>query len=303
MTDFLFPDDVNTPWAEGVPLTDSDRCPEATTWRDGMWNWSTSPPTTANVQRWAEQRAYGACERAAHTIPAWSVDNLCGHAVEIQAAHVQCNLCGHVVCFWPVVVPAGSGAWGSTGWVASGQAQHFETCSLYHRDSVHSSYSYSAIVGNWVVSVFRLFIFRVRSSGQSHVMRDANADSNRSVPVFPGDPDDHWLRFPLYHRRVSIWHCTSCHPASHYYRHGDLYYRNLPCQGEYLIIKSVYWIKGRTIFWESSSSCQVARPKKRGETVRFSQHAVIANHHGQPCLMIRVANMRKSLLLGCQVTN
>lgn len=47
--------------------------------------------------------------------------------------------------------------------------------------------------------------------------------------------------------------------------------------------------------------CQVARPKKRGETVRFSQHAVIANHNGQPCLMIRVANMRKSLLLGCQV--
>lgn len=46
----------------------------------------------------------------------------------------------------------------------------------------------------------------------------------------------------------------------------------------------------------------MARPKKRGETIKFSQHAVVANHDGQPCLMIRVANMRKSLLLGCQVS-
>ncbi|MEQ2172025.1 hypothetical protein GOODEAATRI_016701 [Goodea atripinnis] len=46
----------------------------------------------------------------------------------------------------------------------------------------------------------------------------------------------------------------------------------------------------------------VARPKKRGETVKFSQHAVVSYHEGRPCLMIRVANMRKSLLLGCQVT-
>ena len=35
--------------------------------------------------------------------------------------------------------------------------------------------------------------------------------------------------------------------------------------------------------------------------MKFSQHAVVANHDGRPCLMIRVANMRKSLLLGCQV--
>lgn len=46
---------------------------------------------------------------------------------------------------------------------------------------------------------------------------------------------------------------------------------------------------------------KVARPKKRGETVKFSQHAVVSNYEGRPCLMIRVANMRKSLLLGCQV--
>lgn len=49
-------------------------------------------------------------------------------------------------------------------------------------------------------------------------------------------------------------------------------------------------------------SDQVARPKKRGETVKFSQHAVVSTHEGRPCLMIRVANMRKSLLIGCQAS-
>ncbi|KAJ8377183.1 hypothetical protein SKAU_G00077630 [Synaphobranchus kaupii] len=52
----------------------------------------------------------------------------------------------------------------------------------------------------------------------------------------------------------------------------------------------------------SLSGHQVARPKKRGETVKFSQHAVVTSHEGRPCLMVHVANMRKSLLLGCQVT-
>ncbi|KAF7706642.1 ATP-sensitive inward rectifier potassium channel 10 [Silurus meridionalis] len=56
------------------------------------------------------------------------------------------------------------------------------------------------------------------------------------------------------------------------------------------------------IFITGTFLAKVARPKKRGETVKFSQHAVVASQQGQPCLMIRVANMRKSLLLGCQVT-
>ncbi|GLD53885.1 ATP-sensitive inward rectifier potassium channel 10-like protein [Lates japonicus] len=56
------------------------------------------------------------------------------------------------------------------------------------------------------------------------------------------------------------------------------------------------------IFITGTFLAKVARPKKRGETVKFSQHAVVSNHEGRPCLMIRVANMRKSLLLGCQVT-
>ncbi|XP_035463057.1 ATP-sensitive inward rectifier potassium channel 10 isoform X2 [Scophthalmus maximus] len=56
------------------------------------------------------------------------------------------------------------------------------------------------------------------------------------------------------------------------------------------------------IFITGTFLAKVARPKKRGETVKFSQHAVVSNYEGHPCLMIRVANMRKSLLLGCQVT-
>lgn len=56
------------------------------------------------------------------------------------------------------------------------------------------------------------------------------------------------------------------------------------------------------IFITGTFLAKVARPKKRGQTVKFSQHAVVANHEGRPCLMIRVANMRKSLLLGCQVS-
>ncbi|KAM9718386.1 LOW QUALITY PROTEIN: ATP-sensitive inward rectifier potassium channel 10 [Menidia menidia] len=56
------------------------------------------------------------------------------------------------------------------------------------------------------------------------------------------------------------------------------------------------------IFITGTFLAKVARPKKRGETVKFSQHAVVSSLEGRPCLMIRVANMRKSLLLGCQVT-
>ncbi|KPP59563.1 ATP-sensitive inward rectifier potassium channel 10-like, partial [Scleropages formosus] len=54
------------------------------------------------------------------------------------------------------------------------------------------------------------------------------------------------------------------------------------------------------IFIAGTFLAKVARPKKRAETVKFSHHAVVSNYEGRPCLMIRVANMRKSLLLGCQ---
>uniref|UniRef100_A0A8C8AFB5 Potassium inwardly rectifying channel subfamily J member 10 n=1 Tax=Otus sunia TaxID=257818 RepID=A0A8C8AFB5_9STRI len=55
------------------------------------------------------------------------------------------------------------------------------------------------------------------------------------------------------------------------------------------------------IFITGTFLAKIARPKKRAETIKFSQNAVVAQHNGKTCLMIRVANMRKSLLIGCQV--
>ncbi|KAG9263651.1 ATP-sensitive inward rectifier potassium channel 15 [Astyanax mexicanus] len=56
------------------------------------------------------------------------------------------------------------------------------------------------------------------------------------------------------------------------------------------------------IFVTAAFLAKLARPKKRAETVIFSQSAVICWHRGQTCLMVRVANMRKSLLIQCQVS-
>ncbi|NXR77003.1 KCJ10 protein, partial [Pycnonotus jocosus] len=56
------------------------------------------------------------------------------------------------------------------------------------------------------------------------------------------------------------------------------------------------------IFITGTFLAKIARPKKRAETIKFSQNAVVAQRDGKTCLMVRVANMRKSLLIGCQVT-
>ncbi|XP_032820337.1 ATP-sensitive inward rectifier potassium channel 10 isoform X1 [Petromyzon marinus] len=56
------------------------------------------------------------------------------------------------------------------------------------------------------------------------------------------------------------------------------------------------------VFITGTFLAKIARPKKRAETIKFSQHAAICRHDGKLCLMVRVANMRKSMLLGCQVT-
>ncbi|KAM4547430.1 ATP-sensitive inward rectifier potassium channel 15 [Fundulus diaphanus] len=56
------------------------------------------------------------------------------------------------------------------------------------------------------------------------------------------------------------------------------------------------------IFVTGAFLAKLARPKKRAETIKFSQEAVICRHQGKLCLMIRVANMRKSLLIQCQLT-
>lgn len=56
------------------------------------------------------------------------------------------------------------------------------------------------------------------------------------------------------------------------------------------------------IFVTGAFLAKLARPKKRAETIKFSQVAVVCQHRGQRCLMVRVANMRKSLLIQCQLT-
>ncbi|XP_042354651.1 ATP-sensitive inward rectifier potassium channel 15 [Plectropomus leopardus] len=56
------------------------------------------------------------------------------------------------------------------------------------------------------------------------------------------------------------------------------------------------------IFVTGAFLAKLARPKKRAETIKFSQSAVICRHQGKLCLMVRVANMRKSLLIQCQLT-
>uniref|UniRef100_H2ZYX1 Potassium inwardly rectifying channel subfamily J member 15 n=2 Tax=Latimeria chalumnae TaxID=7897 RepID=H2ZYX1_LATCH len=55
------------------------------------------------------------------------------------------------------------------------------------------------------------------------------------------------------------------------------------------------------IFITGTFLAKLARPKKRAETVKFSHNAVITRHNGKICLMIRVANLRKSLLIQCQL--
>lgn len=56
------------------------------------------------------------------------------------------------------------------------------------------------------------------------------------------------------------------------------------------------------IFVTGAFLAKLARPKKRAETIKFSQVAVICQRQGKMCLMVRVANMRKSLLIQCQLT-
>lgn len=56
------------------------------------------------------------------------------------------------------------------------------------------------------------------------------------------------------------------------------------------------------IFVTGAFLAKLARPKKRAETIKFSQSAVVCGRQGKLCLMVRVANMRKSLLIQCQLT-
>ncbi|XP_004842434.1 ATP-sensitive inward rectifier potassium channel 15 [Heterocephalus glaber] len=56
------------------------------------------------------------------------------------------------------------------------------------------------------------------------------------------------------------------------------------------------------IFITGTFLAKIARPKKRAETIKFSHCAVITKQNGKLCLVIQVANMRKSLLIQCQLS-
>lgn len=46
---------------------------------------------------------------------------------------------------------------------------------------------------------------------------------------------------------------------------------------------------------------KLSRPKKRTQTLLFSRNAVICQRDGQPCLMFRVGDMRKSHIIEAHV--
>lgn len=54
-------------------------------------------------------------------------------------------------------------------------------------------------------------------------------------------------------------------------------------------------------FWCGVVMTKISLPKKRVKTIAFSEMAVICQNKGVLCLQIRVANLRKSLLIGSQI--
>ncbi|XP_067289412.1 ATP-sensitive inward rectifier potassium channel 15 [Pseudorasbora parva] len=56
------------------------------------------------------------------------------------------------------------------------------------------------------------------------------------------------------------------------------------------------------IFVTGAFLAKLARPKKRAGSIRFSRCAVVCRRDGRLCLMVRVANLRKSLLIQCQLS-
>ncbi|KAF5907815.1 ATP-sensitive inward rectifier potassium channel 1-like [Clarias magur] len=55
------------------------------------------------------------------------------------------------------------------------------------------------------------------------------------------------------------------------------------------------------IFWCGLVLAKITLPKKRAKTISFSKMAVICPQNGALCLQIRVANLRKTLMIGSQL--
>ncbi|XP_062860962.1 ATP-sensitive inward rectifier potassium channel 1-like [Trichomycterus rosablanca] len=70
-----------------------------------------------------------------------------------------------------------------------------------------------------------------------------------------------------------------------------------------IVVFTVQVVFGTVIicFWCGVIMIKVARPKKRGKTINFSKVAVICPKDDWLCLQIRVANLRKSLMVGSQI--
>ncbi|KAG9273352.1 ATP-sensitive inward rectifier potassium channel 1 [Astyanax mexicanus] len=56
-----------------------------------------------------------------------------------------------------------------------------------------------------------------------------------------------------------------------------------------------------TCFWGGVVTAKIALPKRRAKAIMFSEMAVICANHDALCLKIRVANIRKSLMIGTQI--
>nr|AAH92004.1 Zgc:113361 [Danio rerio] len=56
-----------------------------------------------------------------------------------------------------------------------------------------------------------------------------------------------------------------------------------------------------SIFWCGIVMTKITLPKKRAKTITFSESAVICPKKGTLCLQIRVANLRKTLMIGSQI--
>ncbi|XP_062408881.1 ATP-sensitive inward rectifier potassium channel 1-like [Sardina pilchardus] len=54
-------------------------------------------------------------------------------------------------------------------------------------------------------------------------------------------------------------------------------------------------------FWCGVVMTKISLPKKRAKTISFSEAAVICPKNGTLCLQIRVANLRKTLMIGSQI--
>lgn len=83
--------------------------------------------------------------------------------------------------------------------------------------------------------------------------------------------------------------------------YGNLYVTNA-CTGAVALI-IIQSLMGAIIncFWCGVVMTKIALPKKRAKTITFSESAVICPKKGTLCLQIRVANLRKTLMIGSQI--